>query len=135
MNSDNKRGDSLNDPAFQALLVSCLERLERGESLDRGALLEAHPQHARVLGNFLDDQQLLRQVAGELRDSLPRGQSLFDDRMARTIDSNSDSDPAALVGERIRYIGEYEVLEEVARGGMGVVYKARQHKLDRIVYE
>ncbi len=50
--------------------------------------------------------------------------------LAKTLPAQT-AQPVAL--GTIRYFGDYELIEEIARGGMGIVFKARQVSLNRIV--
>jgi WD40 repeat protein len=105
---------------LQTILHDYLEAIDAGQKPDRDALLRQHPDLAADLHSFFADESKLKDLALSLRSSEP------------TMDSHAGSALAAPLAT-VRYFGDYELLEEIARGGMGVVFKAKQVSLNRVV--
>ncbi len=59
--------------------------------------------------------------------------SPHDEPTAAVLRQDPSATPGAPEPTRIRYFGDYEIIREIARGGMGVVFRARQVSLNRTV--
>ncbi len=107
---------------LEELLANYLHSVDRGQPLDRQSLIADHPELADDLNSFFRNHDSIDRLAVPLKAAAD----------APTLLGISDAVPAQS-GLTIRYFGDYELLDEIARGGMGVVFKARQVNLNRVV--
>ncbi|MFO0880371.1 MAG: protein kinase [Gemmataceae bacterium] len=88
---------------LDAIVVAYHKALEAGQPPDPQSWIDQHPDLADELRAFFAGEQQVARLTTPLR------------------------------GTTVRYFGDYELLNELARGGMGVVYRANQKSLNRIV--
>jgi hypothetical protein len=111
---------------LEEVLAAYLRAVEGGAAPDREELLARHPDLADELRVFFSNQDAMRRLSQPLRAAAAMAKPPSD-----TMAEGEPTVPAP--GTRVRYFGDYELLEEVARDGMGVIYKARQVSLNRVV--
>jgi serine/threonine protein kinase/outer membrane protein assembly factor BamB len=109
---------------LQEVLIACVEALERGQVIDRQEWLARYPEFAAELADFFADRDRVDRLVGPFRAPPPADASTL---------APQEPPPDPATGTTVRYFGDYELLAEIARGGMGVVYRARQVSLRRVV--
>jgi WD40 repeat protein len=123
----NSREERLNEA-----IADYYQAVERGQTPDRQAFLARHPDLASELESFLADKDLFEKKAAPLPPAAPAPGMAGNVNQASTLAREHPAAPDIPWGT-VRYFGDYELLEEIARGGMGVVFKARQVSLNRMV--
>src|SRR5262245_19936904 len=119
-------------------LLGYVEAAEAGAAPDRQAFLAAHPDLAAEIAAFLTDYDRLQRVGAGLRQGdapwpgpapvRPPPLAAGGPRPAAAAEAPADAATGAL-GQ----LGDYRLIREIGRGGMGIVYEAEQISLRRRV--
>lgn len=99
----------LNQPQQERLteiLDDYLRKMEAGEAVDRSDLVAAHPELGEALTEYLTKLDELNRMVG------------------------GDAPSSEIIGKQL---GDFRLIRELGRGGMGIVYLAQQISLDRMV--
>ncbi len=103
---EEKASCSLDDALEQVILA-----LEGHEPLDKESLIAAYPQWSKELSEFIDNWLAMEKRTAPMSELLAAD---FDESMEN------------LNG---KIVGDYELMQLISSGGMGVVYRARQISL------
>jgi serine/threonine protein kinase len=113
---ESNQGSAVSGALLAELVEEITQAIEAGAPVDLDAYLLAFPQHAEELRRLLPAVQALGQLGGSERAAAPG-------------EGQAGTEGQAVGG----VLGDFRILRELGRGGMGVVYEAEQISLGRRV--
>jgi serine/threonine protein kinase len=116
VSASRSRAGTGGDAVLAALIEEMANRFQAGEPVDVEAYLREHPAEA-----------------DQLRDILPALQALAELGRSAAAGETSVPPTGAEVGLERQTLGDFRIVREVGRGGMGVVFEAEQISLGRRV--
>ena len=113
MNPSSSQNHTERNEAILRLVDEYLERREAGEGLTPEAFAAEHPEAAEQLRPYLQGLPLIDQAC--------------------MLGSDAVADQTTRTATELPVVTGYELLEQIGRGGMGVVYRALQVSTKRVV--
>ena len=109
---------------LEEVLAEYLQDAEAGITVDAEALAARHPTYRHELLQFIAIDQQFRERSQTNSGAFPK-----------TVLSGVAplEQPESTIVNSLQMVGEYELIEEINRGGMGVVFRARHRILRRTV--
>lgn len=105
---------------LEELLAEYLQNMEDGAIVDADALAARYPEHRNELLEFIAMDRQFRDRTQSLGGEIPLAES-----------QNTVAVDASISNGANLNVGDYELLEEIDRGGMGIVFRARHKTLKR----
>jgi formylglycine-generating enzyme required for sulfatase activity/serine/threonine protein kinase len=136
VNDQSKRAEP-KDPRVEAALRDYLERVDRGEPVDREEFLARHALIADQLRTFIAAEAEVRKLAGAqpLTDRSHDSTKSLSAHGQETIAPQSVANRAAESGGMglAGQFGRYRIIRALGKGAMGMVYLAEDTQLERSV--
>lgn len=111
---------------FLEVIADYEQRKDQGETIDPRRFIEEHPDFADELRSHFElDDRFARMTDPTAQSTAEAGRS--------TLSLSGSTTPSSSPLPDNPIFGDYRLLERIDEGGQGIVYKARQISLDRIV--
>jgi serine/threonine protein kinase len=119
------------DARLQAALAEYLERIDRGDAIDREAFLAEYPDLAAELAPLLETGDALKQIGGNRTPEVSTHSRLSSN--VETTAPGRQSQEAISSAPLPADFGRYRVIKPLGQGAMGIVYLAEDTHLHRQV--